>query len=123
MAIVYSGDAVRGMEEDPDTQYFIPREGSEIWIDSLCIPAKAPHRDLAEKFINFMLEAKISARCSEYGRAGTPNKAARAFVNPALLTNSAVYPPTEVMRGLEYAEDLAGGNKLYEDLWTRIKAR
>src|SRR5688572_18923952 len=36
-ALVYSGEGARGMSEDPDTKYFIPREGSQIWLDSLVI--------------------------------------------------------------------------------------
>lgn len=122
MAIVYSGDALRGMEEDPETLYFIPREGSEIWLDSLSIPARAPHRDLAENFINFMLDGRVAARSAEYTRAATPNKAALEFISPELLKNPAIYPPPEVMQSLEYAADLADLNQLYDDLWTHIKA-
>src|SRR5688572_7938403 len=48
-----------GVKEDSETYYFIPREGSSIFLDLLCIPAKAPNRDLAEKFINYLLDGKV----------------------------------------------------------------
>ncbi len=51
-AIIYSGEGARGMAEDKGTRYFIPREGSQIWLDNLAVLARAPHRVLAEKFIN-----------------------------------------------------------------------
>jgi spermidine/putrescine transport system substrate-binding protein len=123
LAMVYNTDATRGMTEDPETDYFVPREGGEIWLDSLSIPSKAPHRDLAEKFINFILDAKIGAQVSNFTRAATPNKAALAFIRPADLQNPSIYPPPEVMRRLEYVENLGDKNRLYEELWTHIKSR
>src|SRR4029077_9244303 len=51
-AMAYSGDAMRGVKEDTDTYYFIPKEGSQIWVDNLAVCAKAPNRLVAEKFLN-----------------------------------------------------------------------
>jgi spermidine/putrescine transport system substrate-binding protein len=65
----------------------------------------------------------VAARCSEFNCAGTPNRAAREFIKPSLLNNPAVYPPPEVIERLEYARDLGEKNRLYEELWTQIKAR
>ncbi len=122
-AIVYSGEAARAMTDDATLRYVIPREGSQIWVDNLCIPAKAPHRDLAEKFINFVLEPKVGARLSNFLQFATPNAAAKAFIKPADLKNPAIYPPAEVMAKLEFLEDLGGKTKLYDEAWTQVKAR
>lgn len=122
-AMVYSVEAVRGMDEDPETEYLIPQEGSEIWLDLLAIPADAPHRDLAEKFINFMLEPRIAARTAEFNRAATPNQGARPLLPASSLNNPAIYPPAEVMDRLEWASDLGPGNLLYDDAWTQVKSR
>ena len=46
------------MVDDKETTYFIPKEGSQIWLDNLAVLAHAPHRDLAEKFINFILDGR-----------------------------------------------------------------
>jgi spermidine/putrescine-binding protein len=48
-------DAVRGTRADADTHYSSPKGGDLV--DSLCIP-KAPHRDMAEKFINYILDPR-----------------------------------------------------------------
>ena len=123
MAVVTSGDAARGMNEDPETQYVVPREGSDIWVDNLCIPAKAPHRDLAEKFINYILDAKVGARLSNFNQFATPNKAAYPFIKPADLQNPAIYPPASFMQHLEVLHDLGEKNRLYDELWTQVKAK
>lgn len=121
-AIVYSGDGVRAMAEDNDTVYFIPKEGSQIWVDNLAVLAKAPHRDLAEKFINFLLEPKAGAQISNFTRYPTPNQAALEFILPEDLRNPAIYPPPEVRAKLEFLQDLGPKTRLYDEVWTRVKA-
>ena len=66
-AVVYNGDAVRGIADDPETEYFVPDEGGVLWIDNLAVPAKAPHRDVAEKFINFILDPALQQTLAENG--------------------------------------------------------
>jgi spermidine/putrescine transport system substrate-binding protein len=122
-AIVYSGEGARGMSEDPETIYFIPREGSWIWVDSMAILAKAPHRLLAEKFINFVLEPKIGAKISNTTQFCTPSSEAKKFINPELLKNPSIYPPEAVLKRLEFAKDLGRDTRLYDQLWTSIKSR
>ena len=122
-AIVYSGEAARGMSEDKATRYFIPREGSQIWLDNLAVLGKAPHREMAEKFINFMLDAKVGARLSNFTQFSTPNKAAKKFINETDLKNVAIYPPPEIMAKLEFLQDLGAKTRLYDELWTQIKAK
>jgi spermidine/putrescine transport system substrate-binding protein len=123
VAIVYSGEGVRGMTEDKDTVYFIPAEGSQIWLDNLAVPAQAPHRDLAEKFINFILDAKIGAQLSGFTQFASPNKASMQFIPPEDLKNPAIYPSDETKAKLEFLEDLAGKTRLYDEVWTQVKAK
>ena len=121
MAVVYSGDAVRGMSEDPETYYFVPKEGGELWIDSMMMPAKAPNKEMAEAFMNYILEADIGAQLSNFNQYATPNKAAKALINPDDLKNPAIYPTEEIMSKLEVLKDLGADTKLYDELWTQIK--
>jgi spermidine/putrescine transport system substrate-binding protein len=123
VAIAYSGEGVRGMTDDKDTVYFIPKEGSQIWVDNLAIPSHAPHRDLAEKFINFMLDAKIGAQLSSYTQFASPNKAAMQFIPASDLKNPAIYPSAEVKSKLEFLEDLGAKTRIYDEIWTQIKAK
>jgi spermidine/putrescine transport system substrate-binding protein len=122
-AVVYNGDAVRGMADDKDTYFFVPREGGVLWVDNLSVPAKAPHRDIGEKFINFILDPKIGAQLSNFNQYATPNKAAKAFITPDDLKNPAIYPSAEMMGKLEFINDLGNDNKLYDEIWTQIKSK
>ena len=122
-AVVYNGDAVRGMADDKDTLYFVPDEGGVIWVDSMAIPAKAPHRDWAEKFIDYILDAKIGAQLSNFNRYATPNKAAKALVSPEDLANPAIYPTPEMMGKLELVGDVGDASKLYDEIWTQVKSK
>ena len=123
VGMVYNGDAVRGTKEDKETRYFVPREGGEIWLDSMAIPAKAPHREMAEKFINYILDAKIGAQLSNFNQYPTPNAAAKPFINPDDLKNTAIYPSAEQMNTLEFVKDLGSKTGWYDELWTSIKSK
>jgi spermidine/putrescine transport system substrate-binding protein len=122
-AIVYSGEAARGITDDKQTSYVLPREGSQIWQDNLAVLAKAPHRDMAEKFVNFLLDARNGARISNFTQFATPNKAAIQFVNPEDLRNPAIYPPADILSKLEFLEDLGANSRLYDEVWTQIKSK
>jgi spermidine/putrescine transport system substrate-binding protein len=121
-AIVYSGEGARAMLEDPELVYFIPEEGSELWIDNLCILKDAPHRTLAEDFINFMLDGDVGARVSNFTRFNTPNKASKPKIKPELINNPALYPSREMRAKLELAQDLGSKARLYDEVWTQIKS-
>jgi len=123
VAIAYSGEGVRGMTDDKETTYFIPQEGSQIWLDNIAVLAKAPHRDLAEKFINFILDGKIGAQLSGFTQFASPNKAAVPFIPAADLKNPAIYPTAEIKAKLEFLEDLGRNTRLYDEIWTQVKAK
>jgi spermidine/putrescine transport system substrate-binding protein len=123
MAIMYNAEAVRASDEDPNIGYFIPREGAEIWLDSMAIPKDAPNWKLAHKFINYMLEAKTAAQNSNNTQASTPVDAARPFLDPKRLNNPAIYPNAATLATLEYTRDMGVNQRLYDAVWTQLKAR
>lgn len=121
-AIVYSGDALRAMAEEPELMYFVPREGGEIWVDNLAITKNAPHRDLAHTFINYILDPKIGAQLSNFNQYATPNKASLALISAEDRANPAIYPTAEMMEKLQFSKDLGADSKIYDTLWTAVKA-
>lgn len=123
VAMAYSGDVFQGMREHPELAYAIPKEGTVVWVDSLAIPAKAPNAKLANRFINFILEAKTGARLSNFNHYATPNAASMAEIDPADLKNPTIYPDAEMEKRLEYVQDLGKNNQLYSELWKMIKTR
>ncbi|MFN2224122.1 MAG: spermidine/putrescine ABC transporter substrate-binding protein [Candidatus Promineifilaceae bacterium] len=121
MVVEWSGDIFQIMEENEDIRYVIPEEGSLIWTDNLCIPATAPHKALAEQFINYILEPEIGAQLSNYTQFGTPNAAALPFIDEELLANPAVYPPESVRERLFFQVDVnLAATQLYDQAWAEI---
>jgi spermidine/putrescine transport system substrate-binding protein len=119
----YSGDIAQVMLEDPDLDFVVPREGSILSSDCLCIPTGAPRPDNAHRFINFILDGKVGAEISDTIKYPTPNGAALALMPASYRDNPVIYPPPAVMARCEYAdfEGLARAH-LYDETVTRIFA-
>jgi len=123
VGIVYSGEGVRAMAENTNLVYIVPKEGSIIWVDNLAILTKAPHRELAEKFINHILDGKVGAQLSSFTQFSTPNRAAKEFMNADDLKNPANYPPPETVARLEFLQDVGIKLRIYDEVWTQVKAK
>lgn len=119
----YAGDAGQGMAESKKLGFFLPKEGAVTSMDTLVVLKGARDRDLAEKFIDFVLDAKVSARISNFTKYANPNAAARPFVDAALRSNPGLYPPASVQKKLEYTADVGDAARLYDRVWTDLKAR
>lgn len=119
----YSGDIFQVMEENPNIRYAIPKEGAIVWTDNLVIPKGAPNKELAEKFINFILEPEVGAKISNFIHFGTPNKTSleKGLINKEDLKNTSIYPPPEVFSKLKYIQDVGEATALYDEAWNEVK--
>lgn len=124
LAVVYSGDAVTLKEQNPNLEYTIPKEGSNKWFDSLCIPKGAKHKEAAEEFINFLCDAENAKQNTEYIGYSTPNKAAYELLDDNIKNNPTAYPSDETLSKCEIFKDLGDNNlKKYDDAWLQIKSK
>lgn len=121
IAMAYNGDAMRVLESNDQYAFCTPKEGSVIWLDSLCIPAKAPNAELAMEFLNFTLRPDIGARISGYAKYATPNKKSFELLSEKDRSNPVIYPPEIIP--LEYISDLGKNTKIYDELWKMVKTR
>jgi spermidine/putrescine transport system substrate-binding protein len=119
----YNGDIAQVMTEDADLDFVVPREGSILNSDCLCIPKGAPRPDNAHRFINFLLDGKNGAEIYNTIKYPTPNAAALALMPASYRDNPVIFPPADVMARCEYAdfEGLARSH-LYDETVTRIFA-
>jgi spermidine/putrescine transport system substrate-binding protein len=119
----YNGDIAQVMTEDPDLDFVVPREGSLLNSDCLCIPAGAPRPDNAHRFINFVLDAHNGAEIYQTIKYPTPNAAALALMPADYRDNPVIFPPPAVMARCEYA-DFEGLERahLFDETVTRIFA-
>ncbi len=119
----WNGQFAKVMDQDPDLAYVVPREGGSLFLDSLVIPAGAPHPQLAHAFIDFTLEAEVAAEICATMRYSTPNRAAVPLLPESVRRNTAVFPPPEVTARAELIEDIGEATLLYDRLWTEVKTR
>ncbi len=119
----YNGDIAQVMAEDPDLDFVVPREGSILNSDCLCIPKGAPRPDNAHQFINFLLDGKNGAEVYETIRYPTPNAAALALMPAEYRDNPVIFPPPAALARCEYAEfEGLERSHLYDETVTRIFA-
>lgn len=122
MAVVWSGDAVYMKRENPDLEYVIPREGSNIWFDAMVIPKTSQHKAEAEKFINFMCSTDIAFKNADYIGYSTPNKEVIKMLPEELTTDKSYYPAEGDLKNSEVFEDLSDVLPFYDKIWTEIKS-
>lgn len=122
LTLEWSGDVFQVMADDENLRYVLPKEGAIVWTDNLCVPKGAPNQELAEKFINYILDAQVGADLSNFIQYGSPNKASIPLINDEDRNNPGIYPPAEVMANLQFIVDVGEATILYDDAWTEIKA-
>lgn len=125
IGVIYSGEAIYTQRENPDLEYVVPKEGTNVWIDSWVIPKNAPNKENAEAFINFMCREDIALMNFEYITYSTPNTAARELIEDEDIRNSKIaFPDLSQYANLETFQYLGSdGDELYNNLWKEVKAR
>jgi spermidine/putrescine-binding protein len=118
LALVYSGDAILCMDENGALAYAVPREGTNIWFDAVVIPKGAKNKAGAEAFINYLCDAEVALRNTEYIGYSTTN--AEAFkLLPEEVQNDPVYwTPDEIYANSEAYIDLGNFIAEYNKAWT-----
>lgn len=121
VALVWSGDATFCMSESDELNYVVPKEGSNIFYDSMCIPHNARNVSGAEKFIDFMCRADIAAMNYDYVGYAIPNTAAIELWGAEEYNASPVNnPPQETLDKCQVFKYLGDDTKLYDQIWTEI---
>lgn len=124
IGVIYSGEALYTKKENPDLEYVVPKEGSNVWLDSWVIPKNAEHKENAEKFINFLCRPDIALLNFEYITYSTPNTAAWELIEDQDLKNSTVaFPDNSILSNCETFQYLgAKVDALYTEKWKEVKS-
>ena len=123
MALVWSGEAVSAMSENENLGFVIPKEGSNIWIDSMFVPSTAKNQELAEKFINFLCSTESTLKNIDEVGYSTVNTEALKQVDEELLNNNAFNISKEEINKMEMFRDPKEFIELYTERWTEIMAK
>lgn len=125
IGVIYSGEAIYTQAENPNLEYVIPKEGSNVWIDSWVIPKNAQNKENAEIFINFLCRPDIAKMNFDYITYSTPNIPARDLVEDDAIRNSTIAFPdaSELDRCETYNYLGTKFDNIYNELWREIKSK
>ena len=124
IAPYYAGDAMLMMDENPDLAFYLPEDQTfNVFIDAMCIPAGAEHKEEAELFINFLCEPEISGGNMDYIGYGTPVSAAKEYMDPEMANNPVAYPDAATLdRGEAFVALSDEAQQLMDNLFNEVKA-
>ena len=130
VGVIYSGEMLYIQEEvenlglDYQLEYIIPKEGTNLWLDSWVIPSNAANKENAEKWINFLCRPEIALRNFEYITYPTPNQGAFELLEPELQENKAIFPDINNLENSEVYRYLGDeDDAIYNALWKEVKSR
>ena len=119
----WSGDWIQMTYEKPKTRYVIPSEGAIKGNDTFVVLAGAPHPIAAHLWIDFNLDAEISAENTNYIGYMGPNAAALPLLKKYIVEDPRINPPAELLAQLiELKYLVPDDNAKYLDRWTALQA-
>ena len=124
VAPYYAGDAVTLMTDYENLGFAIPKTGTNIFVDAVCIPKTSKNIEAAQMYINFLCEPDISlANCEAIGYS-TPNKAAYDMLDDEVKNDGISYPDEEFQKShcTTFINLSDEANQLMQDLWTEMKS-
>ncbi len=117
MALGYSGDiniakrrAIEG-KTGQNIECLIPKTGGILFMDTMGIPADAPHPGNAHRWINYILRPEVHASLTNKVFYANPNKEARKFVKPEVASDRTVFPSDEDMRRMGLPGELTNDSR------------
>ncbi len=120
LAVVWSGDAVAMIRDNPDLEYVIPKEGTNLWFDSMVIPSTTKNKEGAEAFINFMCRPDIAAKNTDYIGYSTPIPEAIEMLPDDIKNSKVAYPSDEEIENTEIFKDPMDIIQEYDRIWTEV---
>ena len=119
----YAGDALVMMEENPDLGFVIPKEGTNYFVDALCIPKGSKNKEAAEMFINFLCEPDVGLANCEFIGYSTPIEAVREMLPEEVANSPIAYPSAEVLANTETFISLSDEvNAAMDTAWSDMKS-
>lgn len=124
LAPYYAGDYFTMVENNPDLGFVYPKEGTNIFVDSICILANARNKEYAEKYINFLLESDVALANAEYIYYASPNKTVIENPEYSLYQDEITYPSQQVKANTQQFHHLP--NEIIEymnRLWSDVRMK
>lgn len=123
LAVTYSGEAAYAQSLSDNLAYSVPKEGSNLWIDSWFLPKTCKNQENAEKFLNFLCREDIAKMNFDYVYYATPNTAVYDNLDDETKNDKTIFPDSSVLDNCEVYLSLdEEGTNLYNQLWKELKS-
>lgn len=123
MAPYYAGDAITMIDESPQLDFVIPEEGTNYFVDAMCIPANAKNKEAAEIFINYMCEPDVGLANIDFIGYSTPIEEVWERLDDEMKYSPIAYPSDEVMANTEVFVTLPDEiNSAMDMAWSDMKS-
>ena len=122
IAPYYAGDFLLMKDNNSDLEFVYPKEGVNIFVDSICIPKSSKNYKAAMMYINFLLEPEIALEVAEYVMYASPHTGVIENDDYSLKDNEYLYPSEENYPRVQYFHDIPEKTRMYyERLWEDVK--
>ena len=122
LAPYYAGDSIIINENNPDVKFAVPDEGTNQFIDSVCIPKTSQNKELAEMYINFLNVPEVALANTEYIGYSTPHVEAYKMLDDEVKQNPIAYPTEKMLSNTETFINLPDETLSFiDDKWLEIK--
>ena len=128
IAAYYAGDFLSMYENNNDLEFFYPAEGTNLYVDAMCIPKSSENKEIAERYIDFMLTEAPAVANAEYTYYASPNTAVRESEEYREYMNSIKEGGYDLMYGTDTVKTSSyknlGGEQLImlNELWEELKS-
>ena len=116
----YNGDAVTMIDENPDLAFYVLKEGTNLFVDAMCIPKNAKNVEGAEKFINFMCSTEAAMANWEYIGYSSPHTGVYEQLDEETRNDPLYFPDTSAYPTEAYTNLPKDISQYYNDLWVDI---
>ena len=122
IAPYYAGDAAILVENSDNIRFVVPDEGTNFFVDAMCIPITSSHKAEAEEYINFLCDPEIAGANMNYVGYSTPESAAKAYMDEEMVDSPIYYPDEEILERTQVFVNLPEStSKLVDQLWAEAK--
>lgn len=124
LAPYYAGDALTILEDNEDLDFVVPKSGTNLFVDAMCIPSSAKQKEAAEMYINFMCEPDIAFANIDYICYSTPHSGAYEMLDDEVKGSHVSYPDSQFIadKTTVFVNLSDEANDLMKDLWTEMKS-
>ncbi len=123
LGLIYSGDATYVISENDQMGYYLPEQGTNIWVDAMCIPKSAQNVDLAYEFINYTAGYEAQMLNSSFVGYTSPNQEVMEELSGpgGEFEGIDAYLPRSHYENDETFQYNADTRKIIADFWSRVK--